>query len=231
MLGYKTSVSAFRWDLVYLLAQLTSDTRPGVAALGAPIQLLMATLQAERGAFEAAEDAAVVATALLQKKDRHRDEVLIEAGGVARASDKAVYGILFPQLNPSLTARLSLADESAQIARILGELAKLPADHPLRTEYQAELVAAEAAVKAADDQSDQAATALALQRSQLDRFKLECDQGRLVAHGQLVTLLKSKSEADAFFRPNTSAPAESKEEGKEESKSDIPPAAVPPLPN
>jgi len=227
MLGYRTSVSAFRWDLVYLLAQLTTDTRPGVAALGAPIQALLVTLKAERGAFEDAEDATVVATALLQKKDRHRDAVLTEAGGVARASDKVVYGILFPQLSPSATARLGIAEESAQIARILGELAKLPDDHPLRTEYQSELVAAEAAVKAAGDQSGEAATALALQRSQLDRFKLECDQGRLTAHGQLVTLLKSKAEADTFFRPNTTSPAE---EGKEESKGDSPPPAAPVLP-
>lgn len=226
MLGVKASLSTFRWDLIHLLAQLTSDNRPGVSALSAGVQALLGTVAAERAGFEQAEDALIVAQAMLNKKDKHRDGVLIEAGGMARALDKAGYGSLFPKHSPSATARLGIDAESAEISRILGELGKMPVDHPVRSAYLQELTEAEAGVKAAGGQSDQAVTAIALQRSQLDRFKLEADQGRLTVHGQLVSLLKDKAEADAFFRPTQGAPAD-------EAPSDTPapaPAATPAVP-
>lgn len=107
-----------------------------------------------------------------------------------------------------MTARLSLDAESIEIGRILGELAKLPADNLLRTAYEKELTEAEALLKKASAQSDQATTAFALQRSHLDRFKLTLDQQRLTTHGSLLVLLKSKAEADAFFRPTSTPPGE-----------------------
>ena len=208
LLGTKTSLAAFRWDLIYLSAQLVSDERPGVSELAPPVQALLTQADAERAAYEQAEDAVIVAGALVDKKDSRRDKVLIAAGGVARASDPEVYTRLFPRLNPSGTARLGVAAESTQIGRILGELAKLPADSALRLSYEKPLTDAEALLKTASKQSDQAATSFALQRSQLERFKLELDQQRLVTHGRLLVLLKSKAEADAFFRPTTTPPGE-----------------------
>jgi hypothetical protein len=208
LLGTKTPLAAFRWDLIYLIAQLVSDDRPGVADLAPPVQAHLAQIDAERGAYEQAEDAVVVTGALLDKKDRRRDKALIEAGGVARATDADVYKTLFPKLNPSLTARLGIEAESTEIARILGELAKLPPDSLLRLTYEQELTESEALVKIAGAQSNQAITAFALQRSQIDRFKLTIDQQRLATHGSLLTLLKSKAEADAFYRPTGTAPGE-----------------------
>lgn len=207
MLGHKAGVSTFRWDLVYLKAQLLADERAEVKALATPVQGLLTTIRTRRDALEDAEDAVIVAAALLQRKDKGRDGLVVEAGGVARAVDKASYAILFPKLNPSATARLPIDEESAEMSRILGEMANLPPDHPVRQAYEQELTAAEAAVKAADAQSDAAVTELALQRSQLDRFKLEMDQARLAIHGQLLTLLKNKAEADGFFRPTTNPPS------------------------
>lgn len=208
MLGFKASLQTFRWDLVYLAAQLLADKRPEVKALASPIQGYLSQIAAERAALEQAEDAAIIASALLNKSDRSRDEVLVEAGGVARATDRGVYEVLFPTHSPTATARLGVAAESAQVNRILGELASLPGDHPLRKEYEDELQNAEAAVKSAVGKSDDAVTALALQRSQIDRFKLTVDKARLEAHGQLVVLLKDKAEADSFFRPTTRSPTE-----------------------
>lgn len=208
MLGAKASLQTFRWDLIYLVAQLLADKRPGVSAVAAPIQTVLAKLATERGAFEQAEDQSIVATALLNKNDKRRDELLVEAGGVARATDKVVYDTLFPKLGPSATGKLNVADESAEMTRILGEVAKLPVDHPIRATYETDLFASETAVKTASDQSNVAVTTLALQRSQLGRFKLEMDQARLKAHGQLVVLLGDKAEADSFFRPTTAAPGE-----------------------
>lgn len=196
MLGHKASLQTFRWDLVDLAAQLVSDKRAGVSALAAPIQGLLTQLGTERGALEQAEDAVIVASAILAKSDRHRDEVLIEAGGVARASNKDVYQTLFPNRNPSATARLPITEESAEIKRILGEMGKLAADHALRTAYEAELTGAEAAVKAASEQSDEALTALALQRSQLDRFKLELDKARLEHARRFREMHVSEREAE-----------------------------------
>ncbi len=226
MLGTKTSLQSFRWDLIYLLAQLLGDKRPGVSALAPPIQASLATLTTERGTLEGAEDQAIVAAALLNKSDKHRDDLLIEAGGVARATDKAVYDTLFSKQNPSATARLGIDAESAEVSRILGELAKLPASHPIRATYEADLTDTEVAVKAASNQSNSARTALALQRSQIERTKLEVDKTRLETHGQLLALLKNKDEADSFFRPTTAAPEEAIPPAKPEPVS--PPA--PPAP-
>lgn len=92
--------------------------------------------------------------------------------------------------------------------RHLGELAKLPSDSALRVSYEKPLTEAEALLKAASKQSDQAATSFALQRSQLDRFTLSLDQQRLVTHGSLLVLLKSKAEADDFYWPTSTPPGE-----------------------
>ena len=107
-----------------------------------------------------------------------------------------------------MTARLGIDAESIEINRILGELARLPADSLLRSTYEQALTETEALVKTASAQSDQAATTMALQRSQLERFKLTLDQERLTLHGSLLVLLKSKAEADAFFRPTSNPPGE-----------------------
>ncbi len=227
MLGINATLPTFRWDLIYLVAELLADTRPGVSALAAPVQASLTKLASERAGLEDAEDQAVVASALLHKRDKRRDDVLIEAGGVARASSKAVYDTLFPSKNPSATARLSIEDESTEMSRILGELAKLPQGHPIRSAYEQSLIDAEAAVKTASAQTDTAATALALQRSQIGRLKLEMDELRLTTHSQIVTLLKSKEEADSFFRPTTSAPTGAKSPGEPAA----PPEAPAPPPN
>jgi hypothetical protein len=208
LFGFKSPLTAFRWDLIYLIAQLASDERPGVAELAPPLQALLEEMNIERAAYEEAEGDVIIAAALLDKKDQRRDKALIAVGGVARATDLEGYKLLFPRLNPSLTARLSIDEESIEVARILGELGKLPPENPLRLLYEKELTESEALVKAAGAQSDATITAFALQRSQLDRFKLKIDQQRLTTHGNLLILLKSKGEADAFYRPTATPPGD-----------------------
>ncbi len=216
LLGNTSSLPTFRWDLIYLLAQLLSDDRPGVNDLAALIQKRLDELAIRRAKQEAAEDWAITAGALVVKKDRRRDGVLVEAGGVTRASYKQVYETLFPKYSPSETARLGVDAESAEVKRILGEIGKLPDKHPIRLAYEEELSKAETAVAKAVHVDGDATTALALERSETLRFKMALDEDRLTTHGQLVVLLKSKAEADAFFRPTKSAP------GEEESKADAP---------
>jgi len=223
LLGHGASLAAFRWDCVYLLARLLADDRQDVKALGAAAKDMLDQVGQERAALEAVEDNAVIASALLGNADKARDKVLIAMGGVARAMDKPTYAVLFPKLNPSRTARLTVAEESTEIARILAELAKLPADHALRVGYESELAGAESATKTAAAQQNQAAVALSIQRSQMGRFKLGIDKGRLEIHGHLVALLKDKADADSFFRPTSSSP------GEEEKKEPAAPAA-PPVP-
>lgn len=205
-LGFKATLATFRWDLVYLGAQLVADKRPGVAELAVPIQAGIAELAEERAQLEAAEDQVIVGAALLNKADKDRDDVLLKAGGVARATDKQVYAMLFPKKSPSATARLPIDEESLEIARILAEMAKLPIEHPIRATYEQELTEAEAGVKAITPQTDAAATSLALRRSSRDRLKVKLDQLRLATYAKLVVLLKEKAEAEAFFRPTASAP-------------------------
>src|SRR5688572_10067736 len=101
MLGPNATVAMFRWDLIYLAAELLSDDRAGVGDLAAPVQAMLVKVGEERAAYELAEDQVVVASALLHKKDRRRDALLIKAGGVARATDKEVYASLFSKMSPS----------------------------------------------------------------------------------------------------------------------------------
>jgi hypothetical protein len=163
LLGNNSSLSTFRWDLIYLLAQLLSDDRPGVSDLAAPIQKRLDELATRRTKQEAAEDWAITAGALVVKTDRRRDGVLVEAGGVARAAHKQVYATLFPRHNPSQTARLGVEAESAEVTRILSEMGKLPDQHPIRVAYEAELSKAETAVaKAVHVDGDDGAGAGAL---------------------------------------------------------------------
>ena len=109
LLGHSATLSAFRWDLVHLRAQLLSDARPGVSDLAPLVEDFIKQITVERAAFEQAEDEWIVKNALLLKTDKHRDGVLIQAGGVARATDKELYATLFPTYNPSQTARLGVA--------------------------------------------------------------------------------------------------------------------------
>lgn len=208
LLGPSTSLAAFRWDLLFLLAQLASDERPDIAALAQPVQDALEKLAKERAAFMEAEDASVIATAILHKRDSKRDRLLVKLGGVARATAREVYAQLFPRRNPTRTAKLGIDAESAEINRILGELATLAADHPLRVAYEKDLGGAQAALVVAKGQADKAETTLALRRSQVERCKLELDKIRLETHGKLLSFFKDKVEADAFFRPTTAAPGD-----------------------
>jgi hypothetical protein len=81
LLGYKTNLATFRWDLTYLIAQLISDDRPGISDLAPPVQAILKQIDDERAAYEQVEDAMIVAGALLDKRDQRRDKVLIAAGG------------------------------------------------------------------------------------------------------------------------------------------------------
>jgi hypothetical protein len=230
LLGNTSSLSTFRWDLIYLLAQLVSDDRPGVSDLAAPIQKRLAEIAARRASQEEAENGAITAGALLVKKDRRRDGILLEAGGVSRATFKEVYATLFGKYSPSETARLGVDAESAEVKRILGEMGKLPDKHPIRLAYEGDLAAAEAAVEKAVKLDSDAETTLALERSETLRFKMALDEDRLATHGQLVVLLKSKQEADAFFRPTKSAPGEEESKAAPATNGAGAPVVPPPVP-
>lgn len=208
MLGTKPSLPAFRWDLLYLLAQLTADKRPEIKALAPKVQTMIDAHKAGRETFEGAQDMAVIAAAILRKEDKSRDDRLVEMGGVARSVAKDVYQTLFAKFSPSIAARLPLKAEAAEVKRILGELGKLEATHPLRVSYEKSILEAETQVAAAGVKNDDAITQLALERSQIERLKHSIDKGRLEVHGQLLAILKDKDEADSFFRPTTSAPGE-----------------------
>lgn len=212
VLGPRTSLAVFRWDLIYLAAQLAADERPGVAALAAPVQLAITKHGDRRAAFEQAQDGVIVALALLNKRDTKRDGLIVQLGGVARATYKQIYAVLFPKRSPNETAKLGVDAESGEIKRILGELAALPAGHPLQAAYAADLDVAEQGLVVAKSSLDEAKVKLALQRSEIERFKLELDQLRLATHGQLLALLQDKAEADAFFRPANVTAGEEKAE-------------------
>jgi hypothetical protein len=202
LLGTRTSLSTFKWDFVYLLAQLTTDERPGIAAVAAPVQLAMDELEVRRLAFQQAQSAAIVTGALVDKRDQGRDRLILKMGGVARATDRPLYQQLFPKRSPSKIARLGIDAQSVEMLRILGELKKLAAAHPFRVTYEPQLQAAQLSLANAKTQDNDAELALTLERSNVLQYKIAADKLRLETHGKLVALLVDRAEADAFFQPN-----------------------------
>ena len=216
ILGVKLPLDAFRWDLIYLLAQLTSDDRSGIAELAPAVQTGLDEVNDCRNAWEQAQAAAIVTSALVAKRDRGRDRLIIEMGGIARAMERAMYEQLFPRLSPSRTAELGIESETSEVQRLLGELNRLEDRHPLRQGYETSLRAAQSSLQAAKAQDDSADTALELQRSNVRRVKMNIDRLRLETHGKLLALLADKAEADAFFRPTQSAPGQTEDKDEQE---------------
>ncbi len=211
MLGVDSALAAFRWDLVYLLAQLTTDDRPGVTDLAPPVQTGLEELTATRDSFEEAQGAAVVSAAMVNKRDMGRDRIIMQMGGVARATQEMVYKQLFTRLNPTKTTRLGIDEETTEVRRLLGELNTLDERHPLRVAYETSLAQAQSALQVAKTHDNEAEVTLTLERSNVRRVKMNLDRLRLETHGKLLALLKDKAEADAFFRPTQSAPGQTKE--------------------
>jgi hypothetical protein len=208
LLGIASTLATFRWDLLYLLAQLTTDERVGVSDLAPPIETAMNVLETRRVAYEQTRAAAVIATAMVDKRDQRRDRLIIEMGGVARATGRHDYKRLFPKHSPSQTAKLGIDAQTVEVMRILGELEGFDTTHPLRTNYEARLQIAQKAFATAKTKSDETAVALSIERMQVQRCKVDLDKVRLETHGKLTALLADKNEADAFFRPTTREPEE-----------------------
>lgn len=199
--GANRSLGTFRWDLLYLFSQLSTDERPGIADLATPIEAGMNDLETRRVALDHAHAAAIKAAALVAKRDKKRDRLILELGGITRATGRNTYKQLFPKLNPSETAKLGIDAESAEVTRILGEMKTLDPAHPLRKGYETTLADAQADLSQAKTMADDADIALKLERSQVHRCKVDLDKLRVETHGKLVALLADKNEADAFFRP------------------------------
>jgi hypothetical protein len=195
-----SSLTVYRLDLVFLRASLRADERPEIAALAPEVEALLERLREERAAIEAAQEASVVMSAELGRRDDALDRRVVTFGGQVRAVNRALYDVLFPRLSPTRTAHVALAKESAEIERILGELERVPPEDPVRTAHEAPLRAALDALSAARAQSDEVDVALVLARSRLNQFRAEADRARVRVHGELQSRLGSRTEADAFFR-------------------------------
>jgi hypothetical protein len=209
LLGPKASFGTFRWDLVYLYGSLNAEEdKPAVEALASGVLALVDKLNAARAAFEEAENLLVIAYALRARRDRQVDAKTVELGGVARATDKQTYAVLFPSLNPSQVTKLALDEQLKENHRIAQELGSLPTDHELRKQYESGLKVDIQELEAADAGVDKADVALALARSKVRQFKMQLDKERLAVNAQLLQLLGDKKAADSFFRPVTSTPGE-----------------------
>lgn len=205
LLGTASSLAAFRWDLLYLCSQLTADDRTGVVALAPAVETGMNDLEARQFAYEQARTATIKAMALVAKRDKNRDRLILELGGVARATGRDTYTQLFPKHSPSVTAKLGMDAESEEVERIVGELGALGATHPLRLKYEKALSDAQTDFLVSRGQLASAEVALKLERSQVQRCKADLDKLRLETHGKLLVLLADKSDADSFYRPTSVA--------------------------
>ena len=220
--GPKAPLFRFRWDLVYLLAALLADRRAYIKDLAPVIEALLVELGKERDALEGAEDLVMITNAKRNRRDEDIDSRLKMLGGVSRAAYKDLYERLFPGRAPSLLTRLGLNKQMLENDRILGELAALPAAHPVRVEYEAALIADMNELRASIKASNEAEVGLKLARSHARQLKAKMDTARVETHGKLQALLGSRKEADKFFRTATTAPGEAEEEEEGEEHDDTP---------
>ncbi|HZF48697.1 MAG TPA: hypothetical protein VE093_08615 [Polyangiaceae bacterium] len=219
--GPKAPLFRFRWDLVYLLAGLLADRRAEIKDLASAIEALLVYLRKERDALESAEDLVMVTIAKKNRRDEDIDNRLVMLGGVSRAVHKDLYERLFPGRAPSALTRLGLNKQMIENDRILGELAALPAIHPMRVEYEAVLTADMNELRALIKASNEAEVSLKLARSHMRQFKAKMDSARVETHGKLQALLASRKEADTFFRALMTAPGET-EDGVDEACDEAP---------
>jgi len=161
------------------------------------------------------------------RRDEDVDGRLKMLGGVSRAVYKDIYERLFPGRAPSVLTRLGLNKQMLENDRILGELAALPAAHPVRVEYEAVLIADMNDLRASIKASNEADVGLKLARSHARQLKAKMDTVRVETHGKLQALLGSRKEADKFFRTVTTAPGEAAEEEEEGNEHDDTPAVRP----
>lgn len=206
LLGPKSSLPVFRWDLIYLYAGLNADERAAIKDLAPSVLALVNLVQGERDTVEEAENLLVVAYALRTRGDKRVDATTLAIGGVARAVHKPVYAILFPTSNPTEVTKMALDKQLQENKRIAKELGALPADHELRVQYHVGFVTDIAALEKADDDVEAAELSLAFARSKARQLKLQIDKDRLSIYAKLIQILGDKKAADAFFRPSTTTP-------------------------
>ena len=211
-LGPDTSIAEFRLDFVFLNASLLADDNPEISSLASTIGNYVTEVRTEREAYELAEDAAEVMSARTSRRDKSLDRLVITFGGVVRSEAPSVYEMLFGKQNPSGVARSALNDEIQSVETMLGQLAGLPPDHPLRTTYETRLRDAKTALQAAIAAEKQTDTAFALAQSRMTQFKLRADRERHVTYGKLVAILGDKKLADEYFRPKPRATKEQESE-------------------
>ncbi len=196
----RASLAAYRLDLVFLRASLLADDRPEVNALVPEVDRILAKLADERAKIEAAEEAAVIASARRGRRDAALDRKVVSFGGQVRAVQRRLYDVLFRRVSPAQVARSGLDREVAEVSRILGELGSLPAEDALRVAHEKGLRDALDALVLARKESGDVELGLALARSKGDQLRAEADRVRVALHGKLQGLLESKAEADGFFR-------------------------------
>jgi hypothetical protein len=86
VLGSRTSLTVFRWDLVYLLTRLAEDDRPEISTLAGPVAIALGDLRERQGELDWAEDEALAAAARGAPRGRAEAEEKLAAvrAGVER---------------------------------------------------------------------------------------------------------------------------------------------------
>lgn len=200
------SIQSYRWDVVYLHGSLLADEDSRVTALAPTAEAMLAEIKVERDHYEQAEEADVAATAVRGRRDAKLDRAVITFGGVTRAISDVIYKRFFSRLSPSRLARRPIDDEMLEVSTVLAQLAELPADDALRTAHEPPVRDALASLQAAKTAENDADVALSVAKARLTAFKARMDRQRVELYGQLVAIVGSKSTADTYFRPTTSAP-------------------------
>lgn len=210
-LAFTTALQAFILDLLYLSARL--DANEATRSFAAPVQKMLASLEATAQRLFEAQKAVVLAQAVRDHRDDSLDETLKRSGKMA----EAVYGKqqspefrrAFPAA-PSTLANLSWEEEIAQVAVVAGQLEAsgdpmlVPLAAPLRTKA-AELQTALEAFKATF-------TPLAAVRADRDFQKVETNVLREKVYGQLLaTFPGERRRVEKFFRDADAREAKAQE--------------------
>jgi hypothetical protein len=198
ILGPKASLRRHEQDVLFSGAACKAHSQQEVKDIGEELFTQRHTLKERRDGLEAAEDAVVIADALVTRTDVTRDKTLVSLGAFADALGLNDRARLF-RLPPSDIARLGNDKETTEIGALITKVQAYVTDHPIREAYEARLVDENAAFVQAAASQDEAEQQLVAARFAVTSTKLANDELRQRCYGKLVTLL-GKPEAETFFR-------------------------------
>ncbi len=173
---------------------------PGLAAIGAEADAIVAQIDSRRTALQKAEDDQVRARAIEDAEKLDVVDVYTELRRTMAVKNKEDVLTLLPDA-PSALRRLPAATFTERANAAVSNLETLPEEDPLRVAFLATLQKEIAEFQTADKKEDVTRLALQSGKTALTLYKSELSQAREAELGALQSILKDREKTAMFTIP------------------------------